>query len=350
MAQASAPQLAFRMRTDASAGPTAAITWQHGRSLRASAHHPSVQELFPTEQKQRQTLAFAQAELVTFLKTKVLASAADLGDPSKEGAEELETREARVATQALRALGLLVLRLPSSAASGVAVEEAVLAPLADSLDAVWSEEAVWERAFAAEQLGAPARDAAFRLTTELASQQPHMLERHLAAIAPRAFRALALLDASLQDSLWDMLLHIGQACPGAFRLPAVEAQLPMWLQARARTGVLGPAAAGALLPLLAQMLRSGPEAWRAEATACALLAALNDGVASATPDGRTETAAVFAEVLIFLARQREGVEEGGATSLARRVVPTVLPAGTAAAASGHSALIAEAVCHGATMT
>jgi hypothetical protein len=315
-----------------------------------------VQTLFPTEQKQQQTLLFAKAELVSFLKAKLLASAAELGDPSKEGEEELETREARVVAQVLRTLRLLVLKVPAAAADGggnVAPEDGgkgaegdMPAPLAESLDKVWSEEAAWERAFGAGTLSPQAHDAAFRLVSALSTRQPRMLQRHLATIAPRAFRAVALVDAGVQDSLWDMVLHIGQACPSAFRVPAVEANMLKWLQARARTGLLGPAAAGALLPLLAQMLRHGPDAWRSDTAARSLLYALGEGVASAAPDGRAACAAVYAEVLVFLARQRESKEEGSAGTLACAVLAAAMPGGAATALSAHGALLAEAICKG----
>ena len=147
-----------------------------------------MQELFSTSAKRTQLLSFAHVPLIEHLHATSLAAATDLGDATKETAEELAEREARAAAQSVTALRRLLL------AAIAANDDAVLA----ALESVWSDDSFWERGLQLQgSLGPALRSAAYLLLVALAVKQPEAVQRRVDLLAPRALAAVSYTHLTL---------------------------------------------------------------------------------------------------------------------------------------------------------
>jgi hypothetical protein len=334
-----------------------------------------LQAVFSTPRKRAQALAFVQAELLGFLRARFFAPAEELGDPTKDTAEEMKERQQRVATQCLLGLQRLValaatqpgpaqgahasaaaaadaaLRTPALAAeasdvssasdaatSGAATPQAAngsatpqapevpdanasdeaasaSAALRDALDDFWDDAAFWQRATGAA-LGPGSRAAGYGLIAALVAYLPGALDKRLDTLAPLVFAAVSDTDPGTQHALWRMVLRYTLAVPAGLHVESVRASLPRKLFALLRGGQLSERGAAAMLPLAARMLQHGLPEWAEPELLTQWAGAAAAGALAARQSNRAALCSAFAELLLYVVRKVEEKQAGAGGPLA----------------------------------
>lgn len=379
--------------------------WQHKRGTQPAP--TNVQGAFTTPQKREQAVAYTHAELLAYLRKQLFSSAADLGDPAKETAEEMGERWARTLAQCTTALQrLLALACPAdagapgapapsqsaseaslpdagqvspapltpplgnaaqrapdcsashSAASADATphardaKAASLGQLQQALEAFWRDQKFWQLLLSPGKSDAGMRASGYLLVTTLAQRHVSALQDNCSMLAPLVLGAVADTEHIVQQALWRMLLRFVAAAPGALSDPQAADIAAKQLLGLLESGQVSETGAAAMLPFVAQLRQHGADLMQAAPFAEQALSAAAAGLLIARNYLRNAQCGMLAQLLLHFLR-RSCVEDGapspGLAPAALQpflVTPQGLPAGCSQALADAlvTALMAGVIC------
>lgn len=306
-------------------------------------------------QKRRQAIVHARSVLIGHLRDSMFASAEDLGEPSKESAEELADRHQRVCTQALFALTGIAELFPAEGAASVCAATASsssttgshadtpkasnsAAPpgntstpsteeresIIKSMSIVWEDQAFWRRAL--EDNRPAVYSAACHFVSQFVQVHADTALKIQTALAPLVYSSLQSSPGGCQNAAWSMTLRFTAACPGGLGVPSVSTSLPRQISSLLKAGQVNPAFASSIVPLTLQMLRHGPSDWQNGVLGRLWLPAALKGFQNAPAAILSRTAEVLAALLLVMVSQAPRGDQSGeevAASVLREVSASV---------------------------
>lgn len=285
-----------------------------------------MQAMFSTPEKRRQALLRARKSVVQFLRTLLLSSAEDMGEPTKETNEEMQDRASRVRAQVLRTLDATVKHFPTASsqpgkassglksaagpakdendASGPQAPEALQASaeqMNEALKDLWMDGRFWKYPIESHPQDAVVWVAWCRLVTTLAVHQPDHVAPAAELLAPLVYGSVKQVPEHCQDAAWTTVLRFTTSCPAVLKDAAVFKQLATDVASQMKSGHVSVAMVSGLLPLGLQLVKLGPEEWNDGKLHTLWLSSMHTGFKKSASGRHGEVAGqALTELFLFL--------------------------------------------------